>query len=1113
MDAYFAMGQGNVINSAKLPTGLHLDGILNASEVAVWHYYPHSGTLICSDTLYQLLPDLAPLKHRDQLLALLSAADQYIFQNTFKTPESVDLAVGARPLAACEVRLTALASKPSLRFIARANSMEKLSKRADELCYSGVVVSGDHWLANPGPEYIQKLLSRLFSESPIASLVTDCNGVVLECNQALETLLRLTPRQATSGFGQYNLLRDQNFKMGADLRARLEDAYRHGDVVSFELEYRLKALHKNRLMSEQSLPLKASFLPLKDRRGNVARVLVQLQEYSRSIAPRLDDKDEVLYSLINNSHSMISVKSPQGTYLLANRSFADWLGREEDEVCGSTDADLFPAPVAARLQWEDRGVCDGHITSQSEEVFPAADGQEQSFLCARFPVFTPGGALQGVGQVMTDISEQKAIEQRLQAQTQELRLLLDSMRSAVWYLDRWGLVKDYNRLAKELFPDSVMEGKGFLELAGLWDDAAERQREIMQVIRTGEAQLESIETAHFRTGQRWFSVDKIPTKDRRGRVTGLLLVMTDITQQQARERELARSDARYKAFIANSSEAIWCYDIDPPIPTDAPVAEQSEALAANARLSEGNQVLARMLGVPSISDVLGSGLRDTGSKNYLFDGQLFIDQGYRLVDHRVSRRDHMGREICVQISCRGAIEDGCLTRVWGTTKDVTARKRYEDRLEYQANHDALTHLPNRSKLYREVERWLAQRSDRQLGALLIIDLDRFKEINDTLGHQVGDYLLRLIGPRLESEMADIPGVVARLGGDEFAVFMPEVANSRQALVFGHRVLDALRNEFDVDGYSIEISASIGISVCPTQARDVSTMMRYADVAMYQAKTEMCGAALYDPEKDPHSPKRLSMMVELRKAIRDDQLSLYYQPKIDLQERRCYGFEALLRWNHPELGFVSPGEFIPIVEMTNLIHPMTHWVLEQSIRQCRQWHDQGLSVSVAVNLSARNLMDETMPRQVEKLLEQYQLPASALELEITESSIMNDPARAMKVLEWLHELGVSLSIDDFGTGYSSLAYLKRLPVQTLKIDYSFVRHMLDDEQDEIIVNSTIQLAHNLGLSVVAEGVECEELLERLSAMGCDRAQGYHIARPLAPDQLQQWIDSAPWMQCR
>lgn len=710
---------------------------------------------------------------------------------------------------------------------------------------------------------------------------------------------------------------------------------------------------------------------------------------------------------------------------------------------------------------------------------------------------------------MTAPGSQQILGRRLKAKDQELRLLLDSLRSAVWYLDRWGLVKDYNRLAGELLPEFPIEGKSFLELARCWDDPAERQREIMQVVRTGEPQLDSIEFAQINGAQRWFSVDRIATKDPRAQVNGVLLVLTDITENLLRERALSQSEARYKAFIANSSEAIWCYEMEPPVAIDASVDDQASAIASSACLRDGNQVLAQMLGARRLDDVLGSGLRDTGSRDYLFDLHHFVAQQYQLIDHRSTRLDSKKRERCFQISCVGAVEDGFLVRVWGTTKDVTARQRFENRLEYQSTHDDLTHLPNRTYLYREMERCFRQAPANQLSALLLIDLDRFKEINDTLGHHVGDLLLRLIGPRLQSELSDLPGTLARLGGDEFALFLPEVNNRRQALVLGHRVLDALRNEFDVDGYSTEISASIGISLCPEQARDVSTMMRYADVAMYCAKTEMSGAALYDPEKDPHSPKRLSMMNELGRAIREDQLCLYFQPKVGLQDRRCYGFEALLRWEHPQLGFVPPGEFIPIVEMTNLIHPMTRWVLEQSIRQCRVWHDRGELLSVAVNLSARNLLDETMPRQVQELLEEYQLPCWALELEITESSIMSDPVRAMTVLERLHDLGVQLSIDDFGTGYSSLAYLKRLPVQTLKIDYSFVRHMLEDEQDEIIVNSTIHLAHNLGLKVVAEGVESEPLLEKLQAMGCDKAQGYFISRPMPEAQSADWLRQSPW----
>jgi diguanylate cyclase (GGDEF)-like protein len=586
-------------------------------------------------------------------------------------------------------------------------------------------------------------------------------------------------------------------------------------------------------------------------------------------------------------------------------------------------------------------------------------------------------------------------------------------------------------------------------------------------------------------------------------------MMTDITDALRKERALEENEARYKAFIANSSEAIWCYDMHPPVKVDDTLEVQVQGVATAARLSECNQVLARMIGAGTIENALGSGLIASGSKNFLFDIHHFVNESYQLVDHEIVREDAKGRRMCYQISCMGVVENNLLLRVWGTTKDVTARKRYQERLEYQSTHDSLTKLPNRVKLYKEMEAWLRHREEAHVGALLLIDLDRFKEINDTLGHQVGDHLLQLIGPRLETEIADMPGIVARLGGDEFAIFLPQIGSSRQAIVFGHRVLDALRQEFDVDGFCTEISASIGISMAPEQAQDVSTMMRYADVAMYRAKTEMSGLSLYSAEYDPHSPKRLAMMGELGRAIREDQLCLHFQPKVSLVTRQFYGFEALLRWNHPELGFVPPGDFIPIVELTSLIHPMTAWVLEKSIAQCRIWHDKGINVSVAVNLSARNLLDENIPKQIMRLLREYQLPPNALELEITESSIMTDPTRAMRVLDHLHELGVQLSIDDFGTGYSSLAYLKRLPVQTLKIDNSFVRNMLEDKQDELIVNSTIHLAHNLGLIVVAEGVENEELLQRLKALGCDEAQGYHIGRPMTVEKVDEWIATSNW----
>lgn len=609
----------------------------------------------------------------------------------------------------------------------------------------------------------------------------------------------------------------------------------------------------------------------------------------------------------------------------------------------------------------------------------------------------------------------------------------------------------------------------------------------------------------------YFRASFLPIRNKQGNTERVLVQLQDLSREKSARDALQESEASYKAFITNSSEAIWCYDILPAIRVDSPLEEQVKKITQNARLVEANKVLLNMLGANSLDDILGMGLMESGSTNYVFDSHYFVSNRYEMVDHDIVRQDQRGKNYYFQICCTGVIEDGYLKRVWGTTKDITARKRYEEKLRYQTFHDSLTALPNREKLYLDMETCFEQRSAEQISALLLIDLDRFKEINDTLGHNVGDHLLQLIGPRLANEMSEIPGTVARLGGDEFAVFLPRIRSTHQAVVFGHRLLDALAQEFDLDGFTTQISASIGIAISPQQAQDHHALMRYADIAMYHAKGQMLGLSIYSPEYDPHSTKRLAIVSELGRAIRENQLCLYYQPKVLLNEKRCYGFEALIRWIHPELGFVPPADFIPIAELTTLIHQLTAWVLEKAIEQCRRWQDQGMSLSIAVNLSARNLMDDNIPKLVERLLTKYKLPASRLELEITESSIMADPTRALRNLDALHALGVHLAIDDFGTGYSSLAYLKRLPVQTLKIDNSFVRNMLEDMQDELIVNSTINLAHNLGLTVVAEGVENEALLTRLSEMGCDEAQGYFIGRPMAVINADEWIVESGWIK--
>lgn len=429
-------------------------------------------------------------------------------------------------------------------------------------------------------------------------------------------------------------------------------------------------------------------------------------------------------------------------------------------------------------------------------------------------------------------------------------------------------------------------------------------------------------------------------------------------------------------------------------------------------------------------------------------------------------------------------------------------------LEHQALHDVLTDLPNRALIEDRLQQAIlsAKRQARPL-ALLIMDLDGFKEVNDTLGHHMGDLLLQQVALRLQNILRK-SDTVARLGGDEFAVLLP-LADAEKAILAARKVLDALKSPFSIQGHTLDIGGSIGIALFPTHGADGTTLVRRADVAMYVAKRANTGYAIYDSEHDQHSMAQLALTGEFGHAIENQQLAFYYQPKIDLKSGCVVSAEALARWHHPQQGLIMPDKFIPLAERTGLIRPLTQWGLNAALQQCASWREAGLNLGVAVNLSARNLPEPQLAENITQMLENWGVPPDWLELEITESAIMTDPVRALNILTRLDSMGVRLVIDDFGTGYSSLSYLKKLPVDTIKIDKSFVISMASDKNDEVIVRSTIDLAHNLGLKVVAEGVERREAWEMLNELGCDMAQGYYISQALAPAEFSAWLKESPW----
>jgi diguanylate cyclase (GGDEF)-like protein len=423
---------------------------------------------------------------------------------------------------------------------------------------------------------------------------------------------------------------------------------------------------------------------------------------------------------------------------------------------------------------------------------------------------------------------------------------------------------------------------------------------------------------------------------------------------------------------------------------------------------------------------------------------------------------------------------------------------------HQALHDALTGLPNR-ELFADRLGQALRAADRELhpAALLLLDLDRFKDVNDTLGHHHGDQLLCEVGTRLQGALRQVD-TVARLGGDEFAVLVPG-ATAEGAAAVAEKVRTALQAPLTIDGVMLDLDASIGIAVYPDHGNDITELLQHADVAMYAAKQTHAGFMVYDPTVDQHSPRRLALLGGLRRALERDELLLHYQPKADLHTGRILGAEALVRWQHPDHGLLGPDEFIPLAERTGLIHPLTRWVLDAALRQAADWHRAGHHLSIAVNVSTRCLLDPGFPDEVAERLGAWQVPAGSLVLEVTESAVMADPARALDVLGRLHAMGVRLALDDFGTGYSSMAYLKALPVDELKVDRSFVGEMVTSPSDTMIVRSTIDLGHNLGLRVVAEGVETQDAWQTLEALGCDTAQGYYLGRPMPAADLEHWLD--------
>jgi diguanylate cyclase (GGDEF)-like protein/PAS domain S-box-containing protein len=543
---------------------------------------------------------------------------------------------------------------------------------------------------------------------------------------------------------------------------------------------------------------------------------------------------------------------------------------------------------------------------------------------------------------------------------------------------------------------------------------------------------------------------------------------------------MRRRDALLKSVVQSSTDCIVCIDEAGIIKTANPAASRLFACAAYELVDEPIAKFITLLAGDGAGARLGAlhgVIRECDART--LNGEVFP------VEISVSRVRLNTERLYTAI-----------------VRDIRERRAQHRRLQHQATHDSLTGLPNRAALLTHLEYSLSTGPDPSI-ALLMLDLCRFKEVNDTLGHNIGDRVLVDVAQRFSDALGS-RGLIARIGGDEFTVVI-DAPQSNEAIATTSQILvDCLRAPIDVAGISIEVGVSIGIARFPQDASDAQTLLRHADVAMYVAKRRGAPYEYYDAAQDENTVRKLAIGGELRAAIANNALELHYQPQVNLRSGMVDSAEALLRWFHPTQGAIGPNEFIAIAEATDLIRPLTEYTLRCALRQIREWRERGVHVRIAVNLSARLLQDMAFPARLRQLLEESGVPAASLELEITESAMMLDPARALRVVQEIDKLGTLISIDDFGTGYSSLGYLRDLPVHSLKLDKSFVMGMRNNTDDRIIVESTAKMAHALKLELVAEGVETEWDAQFLAAAGYDYAQGYRYSRALPADKCLAWI---------
>ncbi|MFA7318101.1 MAG: EAL domain-containing protein [Sulfuricella sp.] len=819
-----------------------------------------------------------------------------------------------------------------------------------------------------------------------------------------------------------------------------------------------------------------------DEIGELMRGFNQGAEQMDSYISEISRMAEIIEAMPD----IVGTATPEGKMLSANRAARKILGIGANEDIAGTPIATFVPEWALRVTEQEAiptAIREGHW--EGETALLSRDGREIPVAQVILSHRTADGQVAFLSSIMHDLSGRKARE----TERRKLTQALEQSANTIVITDRDGVIEYVNPYFYALTgysPEEVIGNNPNVWQSG--DTPLETYQEMWQTILAGKVWRGEVLNRKKNGALFWESSTISPVKDEKGVITHFVGIKQDITSRKEAEEKLRL----WKRALESSVNAITIIDAthkDFPYVYVNPAFERITGYSAEEALGKNGRFLQNQdTDQPELEHIRRAVREKRDGKallrNYRKDGSLFWNELF------ISPVRN---------------EAGQVTHYIGIQNDVTERKQYEEQLAYQSAHDTLTRLPNRNLAQDRLTQGIifARRANSQI-ALLLIDLDNFKVINDSLGHNVGDQLLQIVAQRINESVRG-GDTVARMGGDDFAVILADISQEEDISRVTHKILAAIAEPAMVENHKLTVTCSIGVSLFPRDGEDATTLLKNADAAMYRAKDQGRNSVqYYTAEINSRVLQRLMLENSMRTALERDEFTLHYQPQVSLLTGQMIGMEALLRWQHAELGMISPAHFIPLAEDTGLIIPIGAWVLHTACKQTRAWHDAGLPpIRVAVNISGRQFR-ENIPQLVKKVLAETGLPPEFLELEITESVAMQHAESTEQTLGALRDMGVRLSIDDFGTGYSSLSYLKRFPINKLKLDQSFVRDIISDPDDAAISIAIIALAHGMKLDVIAEGVEKESQLDFLRTHSCDAIQGYYFSRPVASEQMEQLL---------